>query len=334
MDIKRFPIVLIGVLIIFSSTISIASNNFNTVPKRRNDEGNLHTSSTDNIIIDKVFNFTIGDPKHTFHNNIFFEKPYYYEFIMAVVTPHRCDMNITLLDPEIGLYEITYETNMTQDDYRTIPFGTALTGNYTVIFTANLTRNLNVHIILKQGFKCLYDIIPPAEQQKIDFYDVQKFKKGGETLFFNTTFKSDWYYKFYFQRVSPISKMRSSFVVMDHDILSSNSIPYIIFRDESLGIAIYRFGTAVEGLYTMNITIQCVVPCVNIAFAVVERYRIADEINPNNPELPPVEPTNSNQSGIVVSIPPEFMVGTIGFFGCVVGIPILIIVVRKRKNSM
>ena len=145
------------------------------------------------------------------------------------------------------------------------------------------------------------------------------------------------FYKFYFQRVSPITMRFNPNIIMDHDLLSSNGIHYIIFRNEPVGIldiAFYRFGTAVAGHYIMNITIQFFVPCVNIAFAVVELYKIADDINPNDPEPPDLDPVNNTQRGIVASIPPEFMIGTMIFFGCVVGTPILILVVRKRKNPI
>jgi hypothetical protein len=122
---------------------------------------------------------------------------------------------------------------------------------------------------------------------------------------------------------------------MDHDILSSIDIPYRIYRNESLGFTItaYQFGTAVEGFYTMNITIYCDVPCVNIAFAVVERFRIADEIDPNDDDPPPDIPGN-NTSGIDLIIPTAWTVGMIVFVGSAVAIPVLIIVYRKKKNPI
>lgn len=309
----------------------MVSTNYIIIPANGSESRNLRTSSIGDVLTDKVYNFTVEEPTLIFNDIIFFEKPYYYDIIIGMVTPHSCDMNITLFDPEDDPYEITYESNMIQDDYRVIPFGTALTGNYTIIFEAILTENLNIHIRIEQGIKCLYDVIPSEEQQKINYYDIRKFKNE-TTIIFNTTFKSDWYYKFYFQRVSPISIKLSNYVVMDHDIVSSIGIPYRIYRNESLGISTYRFGTAVEGLYTINITIYCDVPCVNIVFAVVERYRIADEIDPNDDDPPPDVPGNNTNDGIDIFIPTEWTIAMIVFVGSAVCIPVLIIVYRKKKN--
>jgi hypothetical protein len=82
----------------------------------------------------------------------------------------------------------------------------------------------------------------------------------------------------------------------------------------------------------MNITIHCNVPCVNIVFAVVERYRIADEIDPNDDPPPPVP--GNNTSGIDVIIPTVWTIGMIVFVGSAVAIPILIIINRKKKNPI
>ncbi|MFX1377918.1 MAG: hypothetical protein ACFFA4_02395 [Promethearchaeota archaeon] len=331
MDIKRSKVILFSLILLFSG-ISIVFPNFLNNSRKLSEISELHTSSIGDILTDKVYNFTVEDPILIFNEIIFFEKPFYYDIIVGVVTPHICDMNITIIDPEDDPYEITYETNMIQDDYRTTPFGTALTGNYTIIFKAILTENLNIHIKIEQGIKCLYDIMPSDEQQKINYYDVRKFKNE-TNIVFNTTLKSNWYYKFYFQRVSPISIKLSNFVVIAHDIVSSIGIPYKIYRNESLGILVYRFGTSVEGLYIMNITIYCQVPNVNIAFAVVERHRIADDNDPNDEDPPPDVPGNNTNEGIDILIPTEWTIGMIVFVGSAVSIPVLIIVSRKKKNT-
>jgi len=333
MDINRFKVIILTIFLTISS-ISMISTNIIIISAKANENEALHTSSPGDIITDKVYNFTVEDPILIFDDVILFEKPYYYDIKVVVVTPHICDLNITLFDPENDPYEITYESNMVQDDYRIIPFGTALTGNYTIIFEAILTENLNIHVKIEKWIKCLYDVIPSEEQQKIIHYDVRKFRNE-TTIVFNSTLKSDWYYKFYFQRVSPISVKLSNYVVMDHDIVSSINIPYTIYRNVSLAFNItsYRFGTAVEGLYTMNITIYCEVPSVNIVFAIVERFRIADEIDPNDDDPPPPIPGN-NTSGIDVIIPIAWTIGMIVFVGSAVVIPVLIIVNRKKKNPI
>ena len=336
MDIKCYCIVILGMIVISATLTSICMESVPYTTKNPIKNPNLKIGSAETNLVDKVYAFTKDNSTLTFNNNIFFEKPFYYEIYVCVVTPHTCNMTISLLDPEGDPYDVFFENNMTQDNSRITPFGTAVTGNYTITFEASLIRNLNIHIKIEKWIKCLYDVIPPEELKALHYYDVQKFKNGN-TINFNCIFRSDWYYKFYFQRVSPISKLLDSSVEIDHNVLSTANISYIIYHNEVLpgmdfNVTIYRFGTAVMGKYCMNITIRCKVPCVNIAFAIVERYQITDVINPNDPEPPAVDPVNNTQKGIEVSFPPEFIIGTLIFFGCVVGTPILIIVVRKRKN--
>jgi len=234
---------------------------------------NLKISNNDTIVIDKVYNFTVANPILEFNENIYLKKHYYYYITVSVVSPHVCNMSITIWDPEGDQYDITYETNMTQDDYREIPFGVVLEGNYSFLFNAELTQNINIHITIERGDKCLYDKIELNEREDIIHYNMSKFYNG-KTIEFSYDFGTDRYYKFYFERVSTISVELSNYVRIDHDILDPQGITFIIYRNESLGYSSYYFGTAVGGFCTMNITLYCDVDWVNIAYAVVNKERI------------------------------------------------------------
>ena len=74
----------------------------------------------------------------------------------------------------------------------------------------------------------------------------------------------------------------------------------------------------------------------NIAYAIVEVEKIADGTDPNDPEPPPDddnETTNNTLSGIRFFIPTELTVGVVIGIGALVGIPVLIIVLRRKKNT-
>ncbi len=301
-----------------------------------------HTSNGE-ILVDKVFNFTIDRDYVTFSNNIYFIKPYTYYISFEIVTPHECDMNISLWDPEYDKYDI-YDsrlntTLLTQFEYQEIPFGVALNGNYTIKFQAYLIENLNIHIkIINSGLQCLQDIIEPSAFNNKIFYQVNKFKNGGNNPLHNVTLKSDTLYRFYFGRYSPIAYLAKSETRIYFNITSSIDIEYKIYVNKTLSgvcqVEFFDFGTAVDGIYIINMTIYCMVPCVNIAYAIVEESKIADGNNPNDPEPPPDNPVNNTKSGIEVSIPVQFTVGTLAFIGCIVSIPIIIVVYQKRKNSI
>jgi len=301
-------------------------------------------ASSEPYLVNKVYNFTTNKDYVNFSNNIFFEHLYIYNIYIEIVTPHSCHMNISLWDPEGDKYDI-YDSRdlgiqLEQFQYREIPFGVAITGNYTITFKAHLDRNLNIHIkIINSGLLCLQDALPPSAFSEKEFYAVNKFYNN-TIRNHNITLKTDVLYRFYFGRYSSIAYLSKSNTTITYNITSSIDIEYVIYVDDSLPsvtiVDSFDFGTSVEGLYFFNITINCKVLCVNIAYAIVEVEKIADGTNPNDPVPPPDddnETTNNTLSGIRFFIPPELTIGVVLGIGALVGIPVLIIVLRRKKNT-
>ncbi|MFX1453620.1 MAG: hypothetical protein ACFFCM_22510, partial [Promethearchaeota archaeon] len=331
MDIKRKSLLILIIITISIVTTYLSTiNEVNYIRAKRNIE--LKLSSSGDIVIDKVYNFTESNPHLDFLNNLFFEKNYYYDIIVGVVTPHTCDINITLWDPEGDQFFISSEKNITQFDYRTIPFGTALEGNYSAQFEATFSQNLNIHIRIEKKEKCLFDKIEFNEREDIIYYDVAKFYHE-MTIEFALNFETDMYYKFLFDRVSTISIILSNFVAMNHAVLGPQEISFQIYQNKSLGYANYYLGTAIAGLYNVNITILCEVECVNIAYAVLEKEDISNVVDPNNPD-PPIynPPVNNTEDGIEAFIPFEGTLTTLICLGLAVFIPIIIIINRRKRN--
>lgn len=305
---------------------------------------NVKVSSFEEVLVDKVYNLTLANPYVNFSNNIYFEKPYIYYISFQIVTPHTCHMNISLWDPENDKYEI-YDSKgrvpsvpLVQFEKPEIPFGVAITGNYTITFRAHLTENLNIHIrIIKSQYICLQDTIQPSEFGRRVLYEVNKFYNQSVILH-NVTFKTDWLYRFYFGRYSPIASTLDSNTTIDFNITSSNDIEYKIYANKTLPgvceVYLFEFGTAGEGTYNIVMTVYSKVPCVNIAYTIIDIDKIADGTDPNDPDPPPDDdtPTNDTKTGIEAFIPREWTIGMIVFVGSAVGIPILIVMYRKKKN--
>ena len=57
-----------------------------------------------------------------------------------------------------------------------------------MLFTAILTTNLNIHIAIEKGEKCLYDKVSTFDQGHIIHYNVTKFYNG-TSLKHNLTLK-------------------------------------------------------------------------------------------------------------------------------------------------
>lgn len=296
-------------------------------------------NSRSDLLINKVYNFTVDRPFIYFHENIFLEASYNYYITLCIVTPHSCDMNITLWDPKGEEYCLSYEESMTQNDYREIPYGVAISGNYSLLFSAILMENLNILINIECGDACLYDKIQFEELTDIIFIDVLKFYNG-TNISHLIKLKMDTYYRFYFGRVSPISKKLSSYTALTHSIIDKNQdIFFSIYNNNTVGspknVTSYRFGTVIEGEYCLNLTIFCDVKAVNIAYAIVEKQRIADGTDPNDDDRPRSPDEQNNRTiGIESFIPIELTIGMIVFAGSAVMIPIIIVQYRKKKNPI
>lgn len=337
MDIKKSKSMNISLIIGILAIIGTTSL-FSTISKGNytDNADTFNLSAAPSVLVDKVYNFTLDKPYLYFKKNIYFEHFYNYFITVCIVTPHTCNLNITLWDPEGDEYQISYEELMVQDDYREVPFGVAISGNYSMLFSSELTQNLNIHINIERGGLCLYDKILTEELSYIIYYNVLKFYNESH-ISHPITLQTDMNYRFYFGRVSAISKNLSGRTELVHTIIDdTQGIPFIIYTNDSVAspkeVTSYHFGTAGAGQYTVNLTIYCDVPAVNIAYAIIEKQRIADGTDPNddNPPAPPDDPING--TGIEAFIPREWTIGMITFVGSAVAIPIIIVVYRKKKN--
>jgi len=341
MGIKRSnSIVILSFILVFAISM-YGTVNIDYSKAHNIESENVKISSIEETLVDKVYNLTLAKPYVNFSNNIYFEKPYIYYISFQIVTPHTCHMNISLWDPENDKYDI-YDSRvrslLVQFEKPEIPFGVAITGNYTITFRAHLTENLNVHIkIIKSQFICLQDTVQPSEFGRNILYEVNKFYYQSVILH-NVTLKADWLYRFYFGRYSPTASTFDSNTTIDFNITSSNNIKYKIYINKTLpgvcDVDFFDFGTAVEGTYNVIMTVYSKVKCVNIAYTIIDIDKIADGIDPNDPDPPPDddEPKNNTQSGIEAFIPREWTIGMIVFVGTAVGVPIIIVVYRKKKN--
>lgn len=326
---------LIGILTILGTASLFSTVSKGNYPDISNgNDPNLNAALR--VLVDKVYNFTIDRPYLSFEKNLYFAHFYTYFITVCIVTPHTCNLNITLWDPDGDEYQISYEEFMVQDDYREVPFGVAISGNYSMLFSAELTQNLNIHLNIERGGLCLYDKILTEELSYIIYYNVLKFYNDTHVSH-PLTLKTDMDYRFYFGRVSAISKNLSGRTELVHTITDdSQSIPFIIYANDSVAspkeVTSYHFGTAGAGQYTVNLTIYCDVPAVNIAYAIVEKHRIADGTDPNDDDPPPPPDDPINGTGIEAFIPREWTIGMIAFVGSAVAVPIIIVVYRKRKN--
>jgi hypothetical protein len=106
------------ILIIFSfMALTILSRSLAyEVPHNEEFPEQLQTSNSE-VLVDKVYNFTTVRDYVIFRDNIFFVKLFIYYISFEIVTPHTCDMNISLWDPDGDLYHIYHKGPLNQEIY-------------------------------------------------------------------------------------------------------------------------------------------------------------------------------------------------------------------------
>jgi hypothetical protein len=252
-----------------------------------------------------------------------------------------------------------------------VPFGTALSGNYTIKFIVQSADNLNLYIRMEKTWKCLYDKIGTNDAENLVFYTVNRCENNTK-FSHNIELTTDIMYKFYIGRVSAIAIMLDPTVRINSQLEDPDEVPFIIHRNTEIpGVAdveMFKFGTAVNGTYTFNLTVFCEVDFINLAYCVAEEYQITEGTQPNQTDPvddTPGEDTNSTDGGsetpddggagnnetdsgsgnnntegnntlpiMVASIPKEWMFGAIAFFGGLMTFAILVIVYHKKKSAV
>ena len=264
----------------------------------------------------------IHDKVHTFHEDQreiildpYLLGNYSYDISFAVVTDaHECHMNVSLTDPNGLIYYIWgSEVPMRFEAYYTVPYGVTVKGNHTLIFSETEGPNLNIHIKIRQG-----DEIPPPMliPPNCSFY-----------------LKSDTMYKFYISRVSPIAYGLDNTLDINLNLTDPTGIVFNIFNQEPI-VRIntpikFPFGTAIEGLYVMDINAYYVQPNINIVIQKVEVKSISTELNSSDIG----NETSNNNLTMKPFIPPAAFYGGVGVIGIFAIIALVIGYISKKKYN-
>ena len=295
-------------------------------------------ASSEQDLVDKVFTFLAPNDTLRFEDLYLLDKVNYY-VLLEIVTPHDCEINVTIIDPALDKYQVfNTEVNISQDDdWFEIPFGTAIAGNYTFIVSVACALNLNLHIKISfdPEVKCLYDVISPKFLERMKLYQVNKFTDG-MVVEHNTVLETDLSYKFYIGRVSAIGGLIvENEVRVDYDVTDPEGLEFTIYQNKTVGsvgtVMHFDFGTAIEGIYTVKIRIHCQVDVVNIAYAIAEDYQISTI---NNGTIPEPEPPTNETVGGYFYVPMEWTLVFGLSAGGLLAVVVVLGAVRRKKDSV
>ncbi len=335
-------VVIISFLLIGGLIVGLLGDN-SRIPKVLG-SGEIPKTSSEVNLVDKVFTFLAPNDTLQFDDLYLIEKVNYY-VLLEIVTPHNCEINVTIIDPVLDVYEVfKTEVNISQDDdWFEIPFGTAIAGNYSFIFSVECALNLNLHVKISfdSQDKCLYDMIALKYLERLELYQVNKFTSG-MVIEHNTVLKIDWSYKFYLARVSAIGGLTvANEVKVEYEVTDPEEIKFTIYQNETIGnvgtMMHFDFGTSIEGIYSVKITIHCQVEVANIAYAIAEDYQISTVNNGTIPDPDPnngTDPiTNETTSGYYY-VPMEWTLAFGLSAGGILSILVVFGAVRRKKDSV
>ena len=297
-------------------------------------------------LTDKVYTFMAPNDRISFTN--YFEEHYMYNIHIELVTEHNCTMSITLFDhddKQFNIFDAPMFYNPEFGRHFDIPFGTVKAGLYNISFETSSSLNFNMHILIEKGLKCLHDKMNPKHIEELVLYDVQRFYNG-KHVSYQFRLETDEMYKFYIGRVSPITIKNYPEVRVDYTITDPDEIVFVYYSDDPIagihGVSSFDFGTASEGIYTIDITAYITDPgveWVNIAYAAADDYIIGDVVDVNSTKSD-VKESNSEDPDMFdelidnsLILPIEWTIGTLLFIGGLAGV-IVVMLVQHRKDNV
>lgn len=306
--------------------------------------------ASDPPLVEKIFPFFPDDNLTSL--NLTLEQNFMYYIWTEIVTPHRCNLSIRIFDPD----NITYEIAQVDLEYQhqgkrsyEIPFGAAHSGKYTFEFYAVIEENLNIFIRVERGDKVLFDKITPENRDNLLVYNTTRFYHGMHTTH-KLLLKSDYIYKMYIGRVSPISEAITDsngsqiIVRINYTITDPYENVYTIFKNETLksitSLNKSSYGTYCAGFHTFNLSVcfseEGKLEAVNIGHAINEDYKKGSIIIPPN-DTDPVNNTPTNDTstpGKIFHIPEGWTTGFLLFAISQVAITTLLIIKRRDKGHV
>ncbi|MHA1491989.1 MAG: hypothetical protein ACTSRI_20335 [Promethearchaeota archaeon] len=350
---KSIIIVSVGLLILIcllnvNRLYKININDTNSELSCQNTFTNNTPMASDSQLPDKVHTFLAPGDNLTF--SISLKKGFYYYISVEIVTPHNCTMKINILDPDDCNFNIL-DNNMSYypSGLRAfeIPFGTSMSGNHLFNFFVEAVKTLNIHVKIEEGPHCIYNWVAPLENNSFILDDYWRFESG-TTIIQEIVLETDVMYYFYIYRTSAITIFEDNIVRMNYFLKDKNQVEFIIYVNEILadidGFTKFAFGTAVGGVYTLNLTIWCEVDHVNIGQAIVNEYKISEEIpfhdnttdtsaNDTSPEANNTDPFRDLWNS-TISLPMEWTIGTLIFVGGTMESLTFLVFTRRKKNAV
>ena len=236
---------------------------------------NLNTSSEEVIWDSTHMVFSPND--QVFLQDLFFEEDWMYVFYFEVVTPHQCEVNMTVTDPEGYQYKIFQGTIDQQQ--KEIQFGMVIEGAYNITLDVSTEFTLNLHLRIERtvSFMDLFD-----QDNDILAFNSFRFSENEPLREVPILLEPNSSYVFTIALVSPLINILP---ILNTFIDDPAENEFIIYQDQALNefYLAFQFQTINYGVHKLQVLIDIVETSLNLIVVVM----LDNSDPPINNEPPP-----------------------------------------------
>ena len=226
-----------------------------------NNNISLNTSSEEVIWDSTHMVFSPND--QVFLQDLFCEEDWMYVFYLEVVTPHQCEVNMTVTDPE-GYQYIIFQGTIDQQQ-KEIQFGIVIEGAYNITLDVSTEFTLNLHLRIERtvSFMDLFD-----QDNDILAFNSFRFSENEPLREVTILLEPNSSYAFTIALVSPLINILPVLNTFIDDPAENH---FIIYQDQALNefYLTFQFQTINYGNHKLQVLIDIVEICLNLIVIVM-----------------------------------------------------------------
>lgn len=298
--------ILIGIIMIV-----LILSQFQFQPNKTNNFNQNLNNSSEEVIWDSTH--TVFSPNdHVFLSDLFFEEDWIYDFYLEVITPHQCEINISLTDPEGYQYEIFQ--GMVDQELKEIQLGMVIEGDYNLTLEVSTEFTLNLHLRIERTVS-LMDLVD--QDNDILNFNSFRFSENEPLRELPILLDPNSSYTFKFAIVSPLINILPVLNTFIDDPAENH---FIIYQDLILNEFFFTFSfqTINYGIHKLQVVINVLGACLNLIVVAM-----LDNSDPPIINDPPPQST--------LYMPIEIQVVSMGVF--IFAILIAIIMKKSSRNE-
>jgi len=241
--------------------------------------------SSEEIIWDSTH--TVFSPNdQIFLQDLFFEEDWMYDFSLEIVTPHQCEINMTLTDP--SGYHYTIFQGTVDQQLKEIQVGMVNEGAYNITLDVITQFTLNLHLKIKRSvnFLDLFD-----QNDEIFALNSFRFSQSESLREVSVSLNPNFSYTIIIALITPLVNTLAIINTFIDDPFDNH---FIIYQDQALNefFLTFHFQTINLGIHQLQVLIDNLETCLNLIVVVAldnSDPPISNDPPPGNTLYMPIE---------------------------------------------